>query len=106
MENLHRIYTEIIIIICYFRLAKENNQNMKQKPTFKAVLFTASIFSLFAFVFVNVHANVHLNKGEFKTEFIKPQVEEENNEREMGVPAITVLGRVWEIAHKLIEKRN
>lgn len=80
---------------------------MKQKPTFKSLLLIASIFSLFAFVFVNVHSSFGVKKQALNTEFVATQMEEEEDSgREIAVPDITVLGRLWDIAQKLIERHH
>ncbi len=80
---------------------------MKQKPTFKSLLVVASLISLSAFVFVNVHSSFAVTKPIFNATFVQSQVEEpEDNEAAIAVPDVTVLGRLFEIAQKVIERKN
>ena len=71
------------------------------------MLVVASIFSLFAFVYVNAQSNFGIQKPSLQTTFVQTEiVEDEENEREIAVPDVTVLGRLWEIAQKLIDRKN
>ena len=81
---------------------------MKQKYTVKSLLVAASIFSLFAFLFVNIHSNSREKKGcVAKSELVQSKLEaEEENDRKIVVPDVTILGRVLEIAQKLIVQKN
>lgn len=81
---------------------------MKQKPTFKSLLVVASIFSLSAFAIVNLHATLGVDKPVINAGFVPTHIEEDedDNERVMTVPDVTILGRLWEIAQKLIDQKN
>ena len=80
---------------------------MKQKPTFKTLLVVASFVSLSAFVFVNVHSNFTIQKPVISSEFVQPQLEEnEDDQAGIAVPDVTVLGRLWEIAQKLLDRKH
>ncbi|MBL7826731.1 MAG: hypothetical protein JNJ57_08880 [Saprospiraceae bacterium] len=81
---------------------------MKQKSTFKSLFLAASIFSLFAFVFVNVQSKANMIPTGAPTTLVQPQMveENENEEREVAVPDVTVLGRLWEIAQRLLDRRG
>lgn len=80
---------------------------MKQKPTFKSLLVVASVFSFFAFVFVNTHSYFGVEKPLMRTEFVPTQLEEEDEDSgKLAVPDVTVLGRLWDIAQKLIDNKN
>lgn len=90
----------------YFRAINENTITMKQKPTFKSLLVVASIFSLFAFIFVNGHAGFGTKIQGSDTVFVETQIEEADNEGKLPVPDVTVLGSLLDIAHKLIDRKN
>lgn len=80
---------------------------MKQKQTFKTLLVIASIFSLFAFLFVNIDAKFGTKgKSLVKSEFVQTHLEENADERKIGVPGFTMLGRLWDVAQKLIDRKN
>ena len=81
---------------------------MKQKPTFKSLLVVASIFSHFAFAVVTLHATLTVDKPVLNTGFAPAQIEEneEDNDRVLSVPDVTILGRLWEIAQKVIDRKN
>lgn len=81
---------------------------MKRKHTFKSVLITASLLSFFAFAFVNLRANATLDQPFSKIERVQNQVESEEagESRKIPVPDVTVLGRLWEIAQRFLEKAN
>ncbi len=80
---------------------------MKQKRTLKSLLVIASIFSLFAFLFVNIDANF-CSKGKcsVKSELVQTQLEDDAEEGKVTVPDFTMLGRLWDVAHKLIDRKN
>ncbi len=81
---------------------------MKQKRTLKTLLVAASIFSFFAFLFVNLHASLGAKeKSMAKPEFVQTQIAEEDEESgKIAVPDFTMLGRLWDVAHKLIDRKN
>jgi hypothetical protein len=81
---------------------------MKQKLNLKSLLVAASIFSLFAFLFVNLHANCGTKQNCLSNpEFVQTQIaEEEENTGKIAVPDFTMLGRLWDVAHKLIERKH
>ena len=79
---------------------------MKQKPTFKTLLVVASIFSLFAFVFVNIHSSFVVQKPMLNTTFVQSQIEEdEESGGKITVPDVTILGRLLDIAQKLVDRK-
>ena len=81
---------------------------MKQKPTFKSILLAASLFSLLAFAFVNLHAGLSVGRSFTQPELVQTQLAEEDNatEREVAVPDVTVLGRLWEISQRILDRKN
>jgi hypothetical protein len=81
---------------------------MKQKLTFKSVLVITTFLSLFAFAFVNIKANSTLAKPFSKIELSQNEVESENSNEtdKISVPDLSVLGRVWEIAHRFLGANN
>ncbi len=73
----------------------------------KSFLVIASIFSLFAFLFVNIDAKFgSKGKSLVKSEFVKAQLEEDAAEGKIAVPDFTMLGRLWDVAQKLIDRKN
>jgi hypothetical protein len=81
---------------------------MKREQTFKSILVIASFLSLFAFAFVNIKASTSLTQSFSKIELSQNQVESEDTDenRSVSVPDLSVLGRVWEIAHRFLGARN
>lgn len=81
---------------------------MKREFTFKSLLIVASFLSLFAFAFVNLHANSVEAQSFTKIGVVNTQVESEEAEeaQKMAVPDVTVLGRLWEIAQRFMERTN
>lgn len=78
---------------------------MKQKPTFKSLLISASIFSFFAFVFVNVHSSFNMQNNALNETFVQAQLTEDEDtaDKKLAVPDVSILGRLWEITQKLLE---
>lgn len=81
---------------------------MKREITFKTILLTASFLSLLAFAFVNIQANSAAAQPFSKIEITQSQVQGEDGSEsnEIPVPNVTVLGRVWEIAQRLLDKTH
>jgi hypothetical protein len=80
---------------------------MKRKPTFKSLLVAFSILSLFAFVFVNATAAYGNKSASKNTELISTQIEDSEKEAaEIPVPDVTLLGKLWEIAQKLMDRKG
>lgn len=81
---------------------------MKRELTFKSIFITASFLSLLAFAFVNLQTNSTLTHPFSKIEMEQNHVESEDagESRDIQVPDVTVLGRVWEIAQRFLEKAN
>ncbi len=81
---------------------------MKQSITFKSLLITASFLSLFAFAYVNLRPHSNLAQPFSKMAMAQNQVEGEDRgeTREIPVPDVSVLGRVWEIAQRFLDKAN
>ena len=76
---------------------------MKNKSLPKSVLFAVAFFSLSAFLFVNIHAGLTINRDAPATELAQPNVES-HNDRAVGFPVGTVIGRTLDIAHKLLSR--
>lgn len=78
---------------------------MKRNSLPKSLILAAAVFSLTAFVFVNVHANLTM-PGEVckQTRTEQPQVKEcdDADAQELKLPNMTVLGRLLGLAQKLI----
>ncbi|MCW5921866.1 MAG: hypothetical protein KIS77_05940 [Saprospiraceae bacterium] len=79
---------------------------MKQNSLPKSLILAAAVFSLTAFVFVNVHANLTI-PGEVckQTRTEQPQQVKECDDadsQELKLPNVTVLGRLLGLAQKLI----
>ena len=81
---------------------------MKQKFTFKSLLLTASVISFFAFAFVNLRTNASLIPPFSTIEMSQNQVESEETaeSNKIPVPDVSVLGRIWGIAERLLSKAN
>ncbi|MFN0175331.1 MAG: hypothetical protein ACKVU0_11830 [Saprospiraceae bacterium] len=81
---------------------------MKRDHTFKKILVTASLVSLFAFAFVNLRAKTLSAQPVSKIEMAQNQVkgEDAGESDKISVPDLSVLGRVWEIAQRFLEKTN
>lgn len=81
---------------------------MKRSLTFKSLLITASLISLFAFAFVNLRPNSMVAQSFSKIETVQNRVEskEASDSREIPVPNVSVLGRVWEIAQRFLDRSN
>ncbi|MFN0215343.1 MAG: hypothetical protein ACKVT2_13890 [Saprospiraceae bacterium] len=81
---------------------------MKQSPTFKSLLIVASLLSLFAFTYVNLRANNISGKPYSTIEMAQTQVEDEDASEsgKISVPNMSVLGRVWELAQRLLDRAN
>ena len=81
---------------------------MKQSLTFKSLLITVSLISLFAFAFVNLRTSSTLAQPFPKMEMAQNQVvgEDAEESRKIAVPDVSVLGRIWEIAQRFLDKAN
>ncbi len=80
---------------------------MKQEKLPKSLFLTIAIFSLFAFVAVNLHASLATPvQGHVKQELPQPRVEEtaEQTNRGLAIPDVTVLGRLFDLAQRLLPK--
>gem|GEM_PF-913464 len=86
----------------------QNLSGMKREHTFKTLLVTASLLSLFAFAFVNLRTNSTLTQPFSKIEIAQNQVEDEaaGGSDKIPVPDVSVLGRVWEIAQRFLDRAN
>jgi hypothetical protein len=76
---------------------------MKNKTLPRSFFFAAAIFSLAAFLFVNVHAGLTVNQVLPAAELAQPKVEE-HNDHTIRLPDGTVIGRVLDLAHRLISR--
>ncbi|MBX2892636.1 MAG: hypothetical protein KF734_17035 [Saprospiraceae bacterium] len=78
---------------------------MKRNSLPKSLILAAAVFSLTAFVFVNMHAHLTM-PGEVckQTRTEQPQVKEcdDADAQELKLPNMTVLGRLLGLAQKLI----
>lgn len=81
---------------------------MKREYTFKSLLATATILSLFAFAFVNFRANTTSTQRFSAIELTQSKVEgeDESESNKFSVPNVSVLGRVWELAQRFLDKTN
>ncbi len=81
---------------------------MKRENTFKTLLLTASLLSFFAFAFVNLRTNAMSAQSFSKIEMAQNQVEGDDVDEsdKLPVPDVSVLGRVWEIAQRFLDKAN
>lgn len=86
----------------------KNDKAMKRSLTFKSLLTTVSLLSLFAFAFVNFRTNSTSAQPFSKIEMAQNQVENEeaSGSGKISVPDVSVLGRVWEIAQRLLDRAN
>ena len=89
--------------ILYFRPVLINDIAMKRSITFKSILIGATVFSLFAFSFVNFRTNATDSQSFAKVELSQNQLDSEEaaESRKIAMPDLSVLGRVWEIAQGL-----
>lgn len=73
---------------------------MKRKPIPKSFFFAVSLFSLFAFTFVNV--NVSSGSCQSSQTCLVQKVEEADNMDKSGiaVPDFTIVGRLIELAQR------
>ncbi len=73
-----------------------NLQTMKNTLLpFKSLFLAVSLFSLFAFLAVNVHARCN---DTVQTESLPVKVEAPQEQRELALPTLTVVERILEIA--------
>ncbi len=77
---------------------------MKQKRLPKSLLPFVAVVSMTAFLFVNVHSGNSTQNVLSASEIAPAQVEHEEDEKayEVKVPDISLLGRVLDIAQKLL----
>lgn len=83
---------------------------MKRKSLPKTLFLATAIFGLTAFLFVNVHANLTIPvqvRTEVKLDQ-QAQVKEgdEAEEQEVRIPDVSALGRLFELAKKLVSVAN
>ncbi len=78
---------------------------MKRKQLPKSLFLLIAVFSFSSFVFVNLHANRNDENACSQTKLEQPKMEECDNgkSREIPVPDVTMLGRLLDLAQKLIE---
>ncbi len=78
---------------------------MKRKQLPQSLFPVIILFSLSSFLFVNLHANRAIMPTCVKSTLEQPKIEESDcsDTREIPVPDITVVGRLLEIAGRLIE---
>jgi hypothetical protein len=83
---------------------------MKRKILPKSLLLTAVVFSLFSFVFVNLHAHLVAPQAVCtKPTLEQPQVKEcddDTDTQDIKVPDVAVIGRVFELVQKIISVTN
>ena len=93
----------------YPTLGRRKNKAMKQSITPKMLLLAAAIFSCSSFLFVNLHAGLTIPATAVSTEInagLTPAsvTEDENENGNMPMPDVTMLGRMIELAHRLAGK--
>jgi hypothetical protein len=82
---------------------------MKRKSLPKSLFLIAAIFSLTAFIFVNVHANLTIpQQGCTKANMEQPQLKDcdDTEDQNVKIPDVTVLGRLLELAQKFLPVAN
>jgi len=82
---------------------------MKRKSLPKSLFLFVAVFSLSAFVFVNVHANLTIpNQVCAQTNLEQPQVKDcdDTEDQDVKIPDVSVLGRVFELAQKFLPVAN
>lgn len=81
---------------------------MKRKQTLKSLFVVASLISAFAFAFVNVQTGSNLDQKLQAIHLRQERVEADDmgESRKLSVPNVTVLGRLWEIAQRYLDKSN
>ncbi|MCC7465691.1 MAG: hypothetical protein IT261_05450 [Saprospiraceae bacterium] len=81
---------------------------MKRTNTFKTILVCSSFLSICAFAFVNLQSNASLSSPLSAFSITRNQLESEEAEesRELSVPDVTVIGRVYDIAKRLLERSH
>lgn len=82
---------------------------MKRNSLPKSFFLIAVVFSLTAFIFVNVHANLTIPQQVCtQTKMEQAQVKdcEDTDTQEMKIPDVTVLGRILELAQKFLPVAN
>jgi hypothetical protein len=81
---------------------------MKRTVTFKTLLVCASVLSLSAFAFVNLNQKVVFSHSLPILTSAQPKAESDDMDadRELQVPDVSVIGRVYGIAQKLWDKAN
>ena len=79
---------------------------MKRKDTFKSLLLAACLLSLCAFAFVNTQTHSSIARSFDRLEVVNSEVqcEEERESGNLSVPDVSVLGRVWEIAQRFLQR--
>jgi len=102
LDLKHPKFKKTVTFVPSFKIDKA----MKQSPAFKSLLIIASLLSVFAFAFVNFRTNSTLAQPFSKIELAQNQVESENESSKIPVPDVSVLGRVWELAQRLLDKAN
>lgn len=81
---------------------------MKQSLTFKSLLIAVSLLSLFAFAFVNIRSHSALVPDPESMKTTQNKIEETSSGEtdKISVPNMSVIGRIWEITQRLLEKAN
>jgi hypothetical protein len=94
---------------CYFRTVFSNKiKAMKRTATFKTILVCASLLSLSAFAFVNLSTHTAITHPFSQLSATQAKLDESEMEesRELSVPDVNVIGRVYGIAKRLLDKAN
>ena len=81
-----------------------NEIAMKQKRLHKSLLPIIALFSLLAFLFVNLHADLPQQNANNVPTLTQSKLEDESAEKgyDVKIPDISFLGRVLDIAQKLL----
>lgn len=81
---------------------------MKRTTTLKTILVCSSLLSICAFAFVNLRSNAALSSPLSTLSITQGQLKSEEAEesRELSVPDVTVIGRVYGIAKRLMDRSN
>jgi hypothetical protein len=79
---------------------------MKRTTTLKTILLCSSLLSICAFAFVNLHSNAALSSSLSSLTIAKEQLKSDEVEesQKLSVPDVTVIGRVYGIAKRLLDR--
>lgn len=81
---------------------------MVQQRLPKSIFLTVALASFVAFLAVNLHAKLSASpRTASQTEMLNQRVEEateQHNDRDLSIPDVTVLGRLFELAQRFLPR--